>query len=656
MLMQVWWFYILAVASAFDLFAPKRYKQGDSVELLFNKIESDHTQLPFRYHDLPFVCRDPTKKAKSMLFGEILRGDRFWETLYDLRFKQDMPCVRLCDMKTTEKGVSRADYLIRNGYVVHWNLDGLPGATTFTSGNHVSKYYAAGFPLGFVKGDTAYLYNHVTLVIRYHTGKDKLSSIVGFEVYPKSVINEVCPGASKNFKNFPLKLNRDKNHKLLPSSTVIPYTYSVYWREDNSVSYENRWDLYYDNDNTVTSSHIHWLSLVNLLVLVCLVSMVVAVALFKFLKTDIQSEPAIPLTRSDLDVSDGASGLWKSLVNVVMNKPPQVLLLSTLTASGVQFLVAMIGVVVIFVLNSKLHLGSGTSSSAFFNQHQGAFFSCSLVFLLFSGFISAYSGLIVFKLLSNERPNTKLNNGRVTLLSCLFAGSFPFAVLSVVLFLNLFVWAKESSNALPFGTIVALILLFTIIELPLGVLGGHLGNKYQFPAKSFMVTSYVPESKSSNKSKPRRSLVMNPIVSSLVFGLIPFGIVYVDLLFIFNSIWLEKTTFYYMYGFLLLTVILLLVVVAESAIVATYMSLAMHNNPNWQWLCFRVGFSIGWYIYAYSIYYFVSYLHMTDFVSVLIYFSYMALVSIAVGVSCGAIAVLTSMIFIRSIYGLVKVD
>lgn len=647
--------YLLALASAFEIgFSPKHYKNGDKVELLLNKVESDHTQLPFRYNNLPFVCYDRTKRAKSLLLGEILRGDRFWESNYELHFGVDKPCTRLCDMSATENGISRADNLIRNGYVIHWQLDGLPGATTFVSANHNSKYYAAGFPLGFLKDDTTYLYNHVVLVIRYHTEKDGQHSIVGFEVYPKSVNNEVCPGSSKKYKNLPLSLPRDKGGKLVQKKTRIPYTYAVYWREDNSVTYENRWDLYYENDNSASSNHIQWLSLINLLVLVCLVTLVVAIAIIRLLKTDLQSGPTIPLTKADIDADMGGSGQWKNLVNVVMQRPAHVLILSTLTASGVQFLVALVGVVLIFVLNSKLSPGSG-SSSTFFNNHQGAFFTCSVVLLLASGFVSGFVGIIVDKILNNEHPNTLFNARRTRKLSCFFAGALPLTILCVVLFLNLFVWAKESSSALPFGTILVLILLYSMIELPLGMLGGDLGNRFKFSAQSFIVTSYIPDDKGAKKHI-RKSFVMSSVVSVLAFGLIPFGIVYVDLLFIFNSVWLEKTTFYYMYGFLLLTTLILLIVIAESAILATYLSLTLYNNPNWQWLCFRVGSSIGWYIYAYSIYYFMWYLHMSDFVSILLYFSYMALVSAAVGIGCGAVAVLAAIVFIRRIYGVVKVD
>lgn len=650
--LMIFWF---SCALAFLAFSPKKYVKGDTVELLWNKIESDHTQLPFRYHDLPFVCHDRTQKAKTLLLGEVLKGDRFWESIYQLRFGVDQPCTQLCDMYTSATGVARADHLIRNGYVVHWSLDGLPGATTFTSANHGSKYYAAGFPLGFVKGETAYLYNHVTIVVRYHRERSGANAIVGFEIYPKSVNGVECPGTSKNYKNLPLTISKDKNGKLLPQRFHIPYTYSVYWREDNSVTYNNRWDLYYDNETSETSSQIHLLSLVNSVVLACLVSMVVAIVMVKVLKSDLKPEASIPLAHSDTLTRLIHSGLWKNLVSVVMRPPVKVALLSTLCASGIQCLVAMMSVIVVFTVNNKLSFGTGSTFNTFFNNHQGAFFSCSVILLLASGFVSAFFGMIFHKLLSNERPSTVYHGSKTRLLSCAFAGTFPFSIFSAVMFINLFVWAKESSNALPFGTIIVIILLFGLIELPLGIIGGVLGNRYEFDTNSFFVTSYVPQ-KPEGSLDNRRSIFLSPIITIFAFGLIPFGIVYVDLLFIFNSVWLEKTTFYYMYGFLLLTALLLLVVVAESAIVATYISLTVYSNPNWQWLSFRVSSSLGWYVFGYSTYYFVYNLQMSDVVSIIIYFAYMALVSAAIGVSCGAVGVLTSLLFVRKIYGAAKRD
>lgn len=653
----LWLLFWTVRCAALDLFSPNHYKHGDKVELLLNKVESDHTQLPYRYHDLNFVCHDTNKKAKAMSLGSILRGDRFWESNYDLRFGVDSPCIRLCDMLATQSSLKRAELLIRNGYVVHWSLDGLPGATTYTSSNKASKYYAAGFPLGFVKKDAAFLHNHVMLVVRYHTVLPGTYNIVGFEVYPQSVSDNTCPGSSRNYKNFAVS-NTAKTAPAPGEKKLIPYTYSVFWREDNSVTYDTRWDLYHENDTSAASTHIHWLSLINSIVLVCFVSMIVATVMFRLFKSDLlTSHHPIPYSKSDLDGTDPSSGYWKTLVGEVMQKPPRALLLATLTACGVQCLVAVVGVVVICVLNSKFTFGS-PSTFAFFSNHEGAFFTSSVIFILGLGSISAYFSIILFKLLLNESPNTRYDNRKTAVYSSIFAGTFPLVILVSIFLINFIVWAKESSNALPFGTIVVLIVLYTIIELPLGYLGGKMGNRFTFSHDSFVMASYVPSSherKHHPRSK-RLSLFINPVVSTALFGAIPFLIVYVDLLLIFNSVWLEKTTFFYMYGFLLLTTLLLVIVVAESAIVATYLSLAFYHNPDWHWLSFRVGTSIGWYVYGYSAYYFVFHLHMSDFGSMVIYFAYMAIVSLALGLACGAVAVITSLFLIRKIYGIVRAD
>lgn len=643
---------LLSLVHGLDLgFSPKKYYEGEKVDLLVNKIESDNTQLPYSYARLPFVC-PPQQGPLPLSIGQILQGDRVFTSDYQLRFGIDMPCNRLCDLLTKDSGLRKAESLIKKGYVAHWSIDGLPGATTFVSTNNNQKYYAAGFPLGFVKDDVSYIYNHVMLVIRFHRDKETdLRQVVGFEVYPKSVSNEKCPGSSKNYQNFPLLFpSEEEEDKTVVRKTIIPYTYSVYWREDNTIDYDSRWDLYYENESNNKNHNIHWLSFVNSVILIFLVSLIVAMVLVRVLKKDIQTPtPALPTTMDDEKDSENS---WKGLVNNINDKPKMALCLSVLVASGIQMLVATIGVIGIFVLNTRLNLRNA-SSATFFNNHQGAFFSYSLFCLVCSAVIASYSGIIIHKIFHNHHLNHEYSFSSTMALSILFSGFLPTMVLLVVLFVNFFVWAKESSSALPFGTIIVLLLLFLVIELPLGVAGGVWGNRRKFSRKSVFLTS--PDSKDSvSVYRGRSSAVLSPALSIFLFGLIPFGVVYVELLFIFNSVWLEKTTFYYMYGFLFITSIMLIIIIAESTIVAIYVSLAIYNNPSWQWLSFRVGSSIGWYIYAYSIYYFILYLNIRDFVSILFYFGYMALVCVLIGFSCGAVGVLTGMFFIKRIF--VKVD
>lgn len=637
---------LLSVALGLNLgTGPTYYKEGQKVDLIVNKIESDHTELPFSYHSLPFICPLPKdSEPVSLSLGEILRGDRKWKSNYRLNFGIDLPCVRLCDLICTDAIVNNADKLIREGYVVHWEVDNLPGATTFET-NQKNKYYAAGFPLGFVEDDVSYIYNHVMLVIRIHRAdhNPNLHTIVGFEVYPKSVSNEQCPNQSTDFQNFALI---SPNTPMSPTEkSKIPYTYSVYWREDNSVDYENRWDLYYYNDIDESRNHVQWLSVMNSFLVVFVISVLVAFIIANMVKKDLKND-------DDILPSNTNEKRWKLLSNHVLGKPSLSLLLSVVTATGVQMIVCTFGVLFIFVLSTKFSL----NSTQIFDNNKGAFFSFSIFFLVCSGMVSSYFGIIFHKIVSNNPVSEKYNMKTLIILSILFSGSLPLIVLSVVLFLNFFVWAKKSSNALPFGSIILLILFLLLIVIPLGIIGGSYGNLKQFESKSFFTLNRGGGDKTNSRVRRRFTWITNPGLSTVIFGLIPFGVVYVELQFIFNSVWLEKTTFYHMYGFLMIATSMLTVIISEFTIIAIYTSLAIYNDPNWHWLSFNVGSSIGWYIFAYSTYYFVQVLQIRDLVSTLFFFAYMGLASVLIGAAGGAVGVITGLIFIRKIYGDVKLD
>lgn len=636
---------IIAVTCLQLGFSPTYYKKGDKVDLLVNKVESDHTQLPYGYYDLKFVCpHSKGKKPLHLSLGEILRGDRIWESDYKLKFGVDSPCVRLCDFRARESQLRFADDLIKAGYVVHWSVDGLPGATTFVSKNKNSKYYAAGFPLGFFNGKQSYLYNHFMLVIRYHTDRHKrgLHTIVGFEVYPKSVNDATCPGSSKSYKNLAINLEKDPKTGKVPK-TLIPYTYSVYWREDNSVDYENRWALYYVNDHN-QSNNIHWLSFLNSIVLLMLLTLIVAIILFKFLKSETNLIP------NDFDETN-----WKSLGAHVTKSPTNPLMLSILVSSGIQLLISTVGIIATTIIKSQFEINHVKGIPL--NNYQGAFTSFALSCFVLSGIIPSFVGIILYKIFNNDYLNTPYSSSLTNKLSVLFSGFLPILTLSFMIFFNIFVFAKESSTALPFGTILVLMFIFLLVMLPLGIIGGKIGNRIKFHEASFYL--YSSQQKPSTLLKPEtklKNIIKNSIFLMIMYGLIPFGIVYVELSFILNSIWLEKTSFYYMYGFLFITTLILMIIISELAIIGIYINLITDHNPHWQWLCFRIGCSIGLYIYGYSFYYFYTHLHFRDFVSILLYFAYMGLISVLIGISCGSVAVITGLVFIQRLYNNTKRD
>lgn len=56
-----------------------------------------------------------------------------------------------------------------------------------------------------------------------------------------------------------------------------------------------------------------------------------------------------------------------------------------------------------------------------------------------------------------------------------------------------------------------------------------------------------------------------------VGGLMPFAVIFIELFFIFKSIWSDQ--YYYMFGFLALVFVILALTTIEIAIVITYFSL-----------------------------------------------------------------------------------
>ncbi|GMF07313.1 unnamed protein product [Ambrosiozyma monospora] len=156
---------------------------------------------------------------------------------------------------------------------------------------------------------------------------------------------------------------------------------------------------------------------------------------------------------------------------------------------------------------------------------------------------------------------------------------------------------------------------------------------------------------------PRQPFYNNLFISVLFSGAFPFGIIFVEMLFLFKSLWVEKVSYYYMYGFLTFTTFLLFIVILEISIITTYLRLNAGNFYNWQWKAFLNSFcSILLYLFMYTIYYLFFHMKLVDVVSVLLYLIYASLLNLLISVACGAIGLLTSTWFVYTMYSSVKKD
>ena len=534
---------------------------------------------------------------------------------YDLAMGQDKECQYLCSHQTNRRGVKWARQLIEGGYVAEWIVDNLPGATSFVTVDKSHKYYAAGFKIGYkdfspVTGKARYfLNNHFTIVIRWRkasgrTGDRGGKVIVGFEVYPKS--KEVghrdstgCPmDVHDDGDGFEMRIasnssslaNKYPHSSYLPeeddvddgATLTIPYSYSVYFREDERLEWSRRWDMYFNNQEG--GSSIHWLAIVNALIICSLLSAVVVMILQRTLLTDAKGkikdvsgedgkfgakravrwgnrsprfvEKGSLLKQagdadesvdgdSDDEVLEEITG-WKLLRADVFRAPQYAGFLAPLVGSGTQ-LVFMATFLILLscvgVLNPSL---------------RGGFVSAGVGLFVLAGPISGYFSARVYKTFGglNDRKNAMIT-----------ALLFPGLIFCTIFILNSFVWAQASSTAIPFGTLIALLSLWLFIQLPLVHVGSwfgfHKSKPYEHPTK----TSSIP------RQIPPQPWYTRGLYSMVVSGLVPFAVIFIELLFVFRSLWQDKSGYYYAFGFLSVVSLVNIVTVVEVTIVATYLQL-----------------------------------------------------------------------------------
>jgi transmembrane 9 superfamily member 2/4 len=136
-----------------------------------------------------------------------------------------------------------------------------------------------------------------------------------------------------------------------------------------------------------------------------------------------------------------------------------------------------------------------------------------------------------------------------------------------VFILNLFVWAQASSTAIPFGTLIALSFLWLFIQLPLVYAGSWYGyvrtGPWAHPTKTNQIARQVPQ----------QSWYIKGVRSVLLTGLVPFAVIFIELLFVFKSLWQDKSGYYYVFGFLAVVFALTIITVIEVTIVTTYFQL-----------------------------------------------------------------------------------
>ncbi len=273
--------------------------------------------------------------------------------------------------------------------------------------------------------------------------------------------------------------------------------------------------------------------------------------------------------------------------------------------------------------------------------NRGGLITAMLSLWVLSSAVCGYTSARLYSSFDNAQARKLVTLGSAFL--------FPGLSFGVFFVLNLFVWASDSSSAVPFSTLLLLLFMWFGVSVPLVFCGAYIAYKrkpIEFPVR----TNQIP------RQIPAAPLRIPQSVYIILAGILPFGTIFMELVFILNSIWQNQVL--YLFGMLTIVFLILIVTCAEMSIVFTYLTLAA-ERWTWWWQAFCGSASSGLYMFLYCLYY----LHTQQtssggvpFVSVIMFISYSLVFSTAFALLTGSVGFFSSFWFVRKIYSNIRVD
>lgn len=616
--------------------SPTNWLKLDKISVKAEQLSSARTHLPYEYFWLPF-CEpaDEHIEHQALNLGEVLAGQRIYNSGYKLIVMSDQRCKILCRKKLSAAQVKEFAVMIKEEYRVNVVADNLPVGVISSSEQDalgeedapgketIVNFYEMGYPVGSVVEQDIHpdleeweketlramppkivLNNHLSFQVSVFQDPGAFDGfrIVGFEVTPSSVRHTI-QGSWNDFKcrdvlsgssddctveacesSQPLELDVDN---LDETGMEIVFSYDVIWQMSD-VQWASRWDAYL----RVQDEEVHWIVIVNSFMVVLFLSGLIASILVRSLKNDLKRYQEFDLEQDGDGVEETG---WKLIHADVFRPPAGARFFAILIGSGLQ-------------VGSMLVLVNFVALLGFLSPaNRGALLSTTVVLFALMGIIGGYHAARFTKVFANgEQVSTR----KIALAVALF---FPGIAFSTFFIVNLFIWSTQSSGAVPFSTILALACLWFGLSCPLVLVGAHFGIRKQtieYPVRTNQIARHVP----------MQPLYQGTAAACVVGGVLPFAAVFVELFFVLSSLWMHQI--YYLFGFLFLVIVILFITCSEVSIVLVYFQICSEDY-RWWWRSFLVSASCSFYLFLYAIFYYFTKLNVARFVSGIIYFAYM---------------------------------
>jgi len=402
----------------------------------------------------------------------------------------------------------------------------------------------------------------------------------------------------------------------------IVFSYSVEWVHSPEIEYADRLKRYADSTFLPTSFEIHWLSIINSFVLVMLLTAFLTIILMRILKKDFSRYMEV----DEDELTEEETG-WKMIHGDVFRAPAHLNLFTALVGSGAQIF-ATVTILLVCVL-----------VGVFKATKRGAILTAVIVIYALCGLAGGLVAGRIFKQLKGK--NWVWN---VVLTSLVF----PLPLGVVFSWVNTVAWNSSSTAALPVTTIGLMLAILLFVHFPLTVVGAIVGRNitsdYKPPCRTNKVPREVPQ---------LTSWYRHPLAQLFMAGFLPFSAIYIELHYIFASIWGHKI--YTLFGILFLAFIMLVIVTSFITIALLYFQLAREDH-RWWWTAFFNGGATGLFIFGYSFFYLFHRSNMDGLLQLSFYFGYTGIVSYAFVMMLGFVGFFSSFTFVEYIYGAVKTD
>jgi len=342
-------------------------------------------------------------------------------------------------------------------------------------------------------------------------------------------------------------------------------------------------------------------------------------------------------------------------------------------------------------------------SGVFRATKRGSILTSLILIYVLTSFINGYISARLYKQLGGKNWTWNIVTAALV---------FPGPLAVVWSFLNSVAWSQASTAALPAATIFIILGLFLFVSFPLSVVGGIAGRntagEFEAPCRTKKVAREVSneggergrEGREEGKEGGRRPILVrlsdrhskcriflfrrkksrrhpsflppslppsfpktqipkdapcfrHPIAQMFLAGFLPFSAIYIELHYIFNSIWGHKI--YTLFGILFLAFIMLFIVTSFITIALIYFQLAREDH-RWWWRSFLNGGATGLFILGYSFFYYFQRSEMDGFFQASYFFGYMAVTSYAFFIMLGSLGFCSSLVFVKHIYSVIKTD